>query len=214
MLLVACEIGGEGDAVGDGELDERGHALVFGQGEEVSGDAGGGGLVGFLLLGELRLRWVGDGGFAVGVELFGVDIFVVVCRPGPRTWRRGGVGGIGALAVGDLLDGAAVGEEGEGLLGLQVEGGVVVEALVEGVVVDGGGVELLLEPLSGVMARTCSTSPGRGPKVKRLRSCWVLSRGLSGTSGAGFAAAGGLGLVRGFFWACSGATRRAGREPG
>ena len=59
IFLVACDVGGEGDAVGHGELDERGHALVFREGEEISGDASGCGLVGFLLLGELRLRWVG-----------------------------------------------------------------------------------------------------------------------------------------------------------
>ena len=45
--LVACDVGGEGDAVGDGQLDEGGHALVFAAGEEVSGYAGGGGLIPF-----------------------------------------------------------------------------------------------------------------------------------------------------------------------
>ncbi len=57
-----------------------------------------------------------------------------------------GVGGVGTLAVGYLLDRAAVGEEMQGLIGLHVEGGVVVEALVENRVGDCGGVELLLEP--------------------------------------------------------------------
>ncbi|MBB5330126.1 hypothetical protein HDF14_003759 [Edaphobacter lichenicola] len=58
-----------------------------------------------------------------------------------------GVVGIGAAALGDLFDGEAVGEELEGLLGLEVEGGVVGEAVVECCVGDAGGVELLLEPL-------------------------------------------------------------------
>ena len=60
ILLVAADVGGEGDAVGDGQLDEGGHALVFGQGEEVAGDAGGGGLVLLLLLGELFVGGLGE----------------------------------------------------------------------------------------------------------------------------------------------------------
>ena len=59
VSLVAGEVGGEGDAVGDGKLDEGGHALVFRQGEEVAGDAGGGGLV-LLSSGRRALRrWAG-----------------------------------------------------------------------------------------------------------------------------------------------------------
>ena len=85
-------------------------------------------------------------GLAVGVELVGVDVFVEFVDLNLVHGDEERVGGIGVLAVGDLADGEAVGEEVEGLFGLKVEGGVFVEALVEDRVGDGGGVELLLEP--------------------------------------------------------------------
>ena len=92
---------------------------------------------------------MGEDGLAVGVELVGVDVPVEFVGLDLVHGGQEGVAGIGTVAVGDLADGEAVGEELQGLFGLKVEGGVVVEALVENGVGDGGGVELLLEPFFG-----------------------------------------------------------------
>jgi len=163
IFLVAGDVGGEGDAVGDGELDEDGHSLIFGEGEELACDAGGGFLVGFLLGGGFGVGGWGEIGFAVGVELVEVPIFVEFRDLDFVHGDEEGVVGVGAAAFGDLFDGEAVGEELEGLLGLEVEGGVVGQAVVEGGVGDAGGVELLLEPLFG----------GHGEEFLEVAGAWA-----------------------------------------
>ncbi len=85
----------------------------------------------------------------VGVELVKLVVAVEFIDLHLVHGGEQGVGGSGALAFGDLLDDAAVGEESEGLLGGHVEGGELAEAAVESVIGDGGGIELLLEPLVG-----------------------------------------------------------------
>ncbi|WP_433970105.1 hypothetical protein [Tunturiibacter gelidiferens] len=74
--MIAGDVGGEGDALGDGELDELRHSLIFGEGEELSCDAGGGVLVVFLLCGGFGVGGWGRDELAVGVGLFAVDVFV------------------------------------------------------------------------------------------------------------------------------------------
>ena len=53
----------------------------------------------------------GDVGLAVGVDLFGVEVFVVFVDLHLVHGGEVGVGGVGALAFGYLLDGAAIREE-------------------------------------------------------------------------------------------------------
>ena len=134
---------------------------------------------------------------AVGVDLFGFEVVVEFVDLHLVHGGEDGVGGVGAFAVGDLLDRAAVGEEEERLIGLHVEGGVVVEALVEGSSGMVAGLSCCSNHFSGVRARTCSTSPGRGPKVKRLRSWRARSR-AERDERSGFGWVCGLGLA-GFF---------------
>ncbi len=147
IFLVAGDVGSEGDAVGDGELDNRGHTLVAGKREEVSGNTGGGGLIGLFLGGELVVGGLRDDMGAVGVELMKLVVAVEFVDLDLIHGGKRGVSGGGTLALGDLLDDAAVREECESLLGGHVEGGELGKAAVQDVVGDGGGVELLLKPL-------------------------------------------------------------------
>ncbi len=124
---------GEGDAVGDGHGDQSGHALVFGQGEECASDACGGGLIDFFSGGDFGFAGVG-----LGVEL--ILLFAEVLRDLDLVDAgEERIGGVGALAFGDLGDGVAVRVDGEDLLGRHVEGGKVVEAAGEGLIGDGRG---------------------------------------------------------------------------
>src|ERR1700733_8141005 len=59
--------------------------------------------------------------------------------------------------------------------------------------------------LSGPRARTFSRSPGRGPKVKRLRSCWARSCWVNGADFAGIGGLGFAGLGVALVWGCAGA---------
>lgn len=76
IALVASEVGGEGDAVGHGKLEERVHALIFRKGEEISGDAGGGGPVGLLLFGGFGFGWLRAVGLGGGVGRFSFEPLV------------------------------------------------------------------------------------------------------------------------------------------
>ena len=125
---------------------------------------------------------VGGAG-VVGVDLSGASSLLCL-----KTWTSihgglGGVGGVGAFAVGELLDHSAVGEEGQGLLGLHVEGGVVVEAFGEGWVGDGVGVELLLEPLVGALGEDLFEVAGAGAEgeaVEELEGSFAVVEGDEG----------------------------------
>ena len=64
--------------------------------------------------------------------------------------------------------------------GGHVEGGVVVEAAVEGVVVDGGGVELLLEPLVGALGEDVfdvSGARAEGEAIEELEGAFAVVEG-------------------------------------
>lgn len=198
IALVAGDLGGEGDAVGDGKAEERGHALVFGKCVEVSGDAGGGGLIELLLgglsvVGEVEL---GVGGLPVGEGLFFVEVAPVL---GDEDLVDGGelrVRGEGALAFGDLLDEAASGEEGEGFSGLEVEGGVVGEALVKGGVGDGVWVELLGQPGVGAGVEEAVEVAGAGTEGKAVEELeGAFAGGERGECGFGSSLGVGLGLA-------------------
>ena len=89
--------------------------------------------------------------------------------------------------------------------GVHVEGGVVVEAAVEGVVVDGGGVELLLEPFVGSLGEDAFDFAGAGAEgeaVEELEGALAVvegdERGWFGWGGG--LGSGGFGGLRGGGW--------------
>ncbi len=78
-----------------------------------------------------------------------------------------------AAGVHGLADFRVAGQAIEQVLGVPLHFGELGEAGIEVGFVNRGGVQLLIEPLFEARmlhARTASRSPGRGPKVKRLRA--------------------------------------------
>ncbi len=216
IFLIARDVAGEGDAIGDGELEEGGHAGFAGKCVEIAGDVSGGGLIEFFLLG---LGLVGEGELrvgelAVGKGLFLVEFVLVSADDDLVGGGELGIGGEGALPFGDLLDEAAVGKGGEGVGRLEVEGGVVGEALGEDGIGDGAGVELRVDPGVGADGDEAVEVTGTGTEGEAVEE---LEGALAGGERGGCRRAGrgrGGGRRRGAWRFGGRRTERSGRWGG